>query len=510
MRILSPILLVASLAIFFWLKNGMKTADKSLTVAIPAYWGATLPPLQHSAFGAVVLDNQFEPLVRRGNNGLIEPLGAKSWEISRDYRVVTFKIDATRRFSDGSRLTASDFKRSWEDGLRMKPKSKNQSVADILYGLKGFQSFAQDGTISGVRVLADDTLELEFDKPVRLGVEYLSGHRYSAYKMIDGRGIGTGPYAMEEKDKTLYLTPNPYYAAKEPRFEKLKIVVIAPEKLHESLRSGAVDAAVFVEKSNLPECLDETRGNIRCVYSQEADHVDIEVNGLSGRLFSDRRHRLALQALIHDRLEADGLPPQLRATHLIKDTQSLLTFQPGRLSDNEARDLVEQGRPYIPELLKASKKQPVYLVCGRDCAWLIALLGSAGVKLSAKSGRTDFTKIQEMSYKTHEADLIFGTFSVYNGDPDGLYHVLGRKGAIFSPMTDREGISDLLEEGRAILERPRLAAHYAKVARAILNEVPYVHIGFSGRGVAYNIDKARVSESFVNRNNHRVTLFEPR
>lgn len=510
MRLLPPILLAAGLAVFFWLRHDMKSDDKHLTVAIPAYWGATLPPLQHSAFGAVVLDNQFEPLVRRGNNGLIEPLSAKSWEISPDYRVIKFKIDTSRRFSDGSRLTAHDFKKSWEDGLRMKPKSKNQSVADILYDLKGFGTFAKDGTITGVRVASDDMLELEFEKPARVAVEYLSGHRYAAYKMIDGRGIGTGPYVMEEKGETLLLTPNPYYPAKEPRFEHLKIVVTAPEKLHESLQSGAVDAAVFVEKSNLSECLDESSSRIRCIYSQEADHVIVEINGLPGRLFADRNHRQALQALVHDKLEEQGLPIQLKTNHLIRDPQTLLTFQPGRLPEKEALELLQQGRRHIPALIKASEKIPVYLVCGRDCAWLLSLLRDAGVKVSEKSGRTDFSKILAMSYKTHEADLIFGTFSVYNGDPDGLYHVLGRKGAIYSEQMDRDGVSDLLEEGRTILDRAQLAPHYSKVAKAILSEVPYVHIGFVGRGVAYDPAKTRVSESFVNRNNHRVTLFEPR
>lgn len=503
-------MLVTALVAVYSLKLLMTASSKSLTVSIPAYWGATLPPLQHSAFGAVVLDNQFEPLVRRGKNGVIEPLAARSWEITPDHRILRFKIDADRRFSDGSRLTAADFKRSWEDGLRMRPKSKNSSVADILYGLKGFDEFQRAGVIQGIRVLSQDTLELEFDKPARVAVEYLSGHRYAAYKQVNGRGIGTGPYVMEERDQTLLLTQNPYYQTDEPRFENLRVVVTPAEKVRDSLLSGAVDAAVFVEKSNLPECLDESQGKIRCVYSQEADHVNVEVNGLPGRLFSERRHRLALQALIHDKLEEAGLPSGLRATHLIRDPQSLLAFQPGRLSEAEARELVQQGRQHIAGLVTASRQKPVYLVCGRDCDWLLSLLTSVGVTISDKSGQTDFSRILEMSYKTHEADLIFGTFSVYNGDPDGLYHVLGRNGAIFSPMMDREGISDLLEDGRAILERPLLAAHYAKVARAILNEVPYVHIGFSGRGVAFNTEKARVSESFVNRNNHRVTLFQPR
>lgn len=510
MRLLLIAVVGSACAGYVWRRNHLKTRDKPFVVGIPGYWGTLLPPLQHSLYGAVVLDNQFETLVRRGNNGLIEPAAAKSWEVSPDYKTVRFKIDTSRRFSDGSFLTAADFKRSWEDGLRMSPKSKNQSVADMLYSIKGFEAFGPSGTIPGIRVLGDDVLELEFSRPARVAVEYLGGVRYAVYKQTADGPIGTGPYVMTEKDRTLSLTPNPFYGGDEPRFQNMQVVVTQPEVMHDSLKSRLVDATMFVEKSSVPECLDEAATDIRCVYSQEADHVAIDVNGIHGRIFGDRNNRLAFQALIHDKLRERGLPPQLEKSRLSLDPQSFLSFQPGRLPDPEAKSIVEQGRAHIPELIKASQKHPVYLVCGRECGWLLSLLRDSGMRLSENSGRTDFTRILEMLYKTSEADLVFGTFSVYNGDPDGLYHILGRNGAIFSPMMDREGISDLLESGREILDRSKMAPHYEKVARAILREVPYVHMGFSGRGVAYATDRARVSQSFVDRNNQRVTLFEPR
>lgn len=504
-------LLAAGMTGVAWRRHLLRTPSQTLIVAIPGHWGTLVPPLQHSLYGAVVLDNQFEALVRRGNNGLIEPAAAKSWEVSSDSRVVRFKIDTARRFSDGSSLTAADFKRSWEDGLRLNPKSKNRSVADILYSVKGFKDFDAAGGIAGVRVLSPDTLEIEFTKPTRVSVEYLGGVRYAAYKQTSSGPIGTGPYVMRElDDKTLELTPNSYYAGKEHRFQRIRVVVAQPEEIHERLRSRAADAAMFVEKSGVPECLDESRTGIACVYSQEADHVVIDVNGLPGRLFGDRKNRLALQALVHDKLKEGGLPPQLEMTRMVRDPQSFLTFQAGRLPDAAAQSLVEEGRRYLSHLRESSAANPVRLVCGRDCAWLMTLLNESGVRLSADSGRVEFPKILDMLYKTSDTDLVFGTFSVYNGDPDGLYHVLGKNGAIFSPMMDRPGVSDLLESGREILDREKMAPHYEKVAEAILEQVPYVHIGFTGRGVAYATDKARVSQTFVDRNNQRVTLFEPR
>jgi len=486
----------------------MASDVRPLVVGIPNHWGTVIPPLQHSVTGAAVLDNQFEPLVRQGKNGLIEPFAASSWEVSPDHRVVRFKIDTTRRFSDGSHLRAADFKRSWEDGLRMAAKSDNSSVADALDHLKGFAGFSAKGTIEGIRVLGDDSLELEFDRPQRLSIEHLAGMRYAAYKMANGGPIGTGPYVMAEKGQELILTPNPFYAGNDARPVQAKIVVITPDTARAKLQSGEIDAALFAEKLDLPECINGTTGKIRCVFGQEEDHLIVDVNGLSGSIFHKRENRLALQTLINLKLDELGLPGSLGTKYFVRDAQSFLSFQAGRLPEAEAIKLIHQGRKFIPGLRAASKKRPIYLVSNRDCQWLISLLRDEGIAIAGKSGRTEFSRILEMIYKTHEADLVLSTFSIYNGDPDGLYHVLGKNGAIHSPMEDRDGVQDLMEAGREILDQAKLSPHYQKTARAILNQVPYVHLGYNSGGVAYNTDRIKIDESLVNRHTYRVTIFE--
>ena len=487
----------------------MAMTVKPLVVGIPSHWGTVVPPLQHSVVGAAVLDNQFESLVRQGENGLIVPYAASSWEIRPDLRLVRFKIDTKRRFSDGSTLRAIDFKRSWEDGLRMEAMSNNLSIVDALDRLKGFKAFAQTGTIAGVRVVGDDTLELEYDQPLRLAIEHLKGGRYAAYKMIDGRPIGTGPYVMKEEGQELILTPNKYYGGSEPHFPEARIVVTAPEIADAKLRSGELDALLFAERFNLPSC-DGTTKDVRCAFGQESSHCAIDVNGLPGRFFHDHKRRLALQALIQQKLNESELPKSLKAEHLSRDIQSFMPFQAGRLTEAEATRLSQDGLKYIPELIKASQQHPIYLVSARELDWLISLLRDAGVKVAEKSGKIEYSRMLQMIYKTHESDLIYVGFSVYNSDPDGLYHDLGREGAIYSPMYERPSVQDLLEEGRAITSQALLAPHYEKAARAILTEVPYVHLGYIPGGVAYNPKRVKIADNFLNRNTYPITVFQPR
>ena len=224
------------------------TTTKKINVGIPAHWGTLPPPLQHSALGSAVLQNQFEPLVRPGGRGLVVPMAASSWEASKDFRLFRFNIDTTRRFSDGSNLSAKDFKRSWEEG----------------------------------------------------------------------------------------------------------------------------------------------------------------------------------------------------------------------------------------------------------------------VALSKDSGKVDFQEILQVIYKTHDTDLLLASFSVANGDPDGLYHVLGKEGAIFTPMMERDGIAERMAEGRKILDRTKLPLHYEKVARLVLADVPFIHLGYSFRGIAYNSAKLQITDNFINRDDYRLTTLKPK
>ena len=270
----------------------MSTKQTSYTIST-AYW-ARCTALQHSLVGDGVADinSSVDP---DGRKSITEPLTAKSWEFSgiADMR---FKID-TRRFSGSSYVRAEDFKIMGgraQDG----PEIRQQFLSDGLGNIKGFSEFAEKGAIDGIRVIGEDTLELTFDKPVRLVLEHLAGGRFSVYKMKDGLPIGTGPYIIAEKDKVLTLTSNQYYAGPAAGLKTVKIIVAPPDAALEKLRSGEIDAFLFAETASLPGCLEGELAPVLCSYGQEGGHMIAGINGMKGRFFSDPEHRLAFQALI--------------------------------------------------------------------------------------------------------------------------------------------------------------------------------------------------------------------
>jgi hypothetical protein len=131
-----------------------------------------------------------------------------------------------------------------------------------------------------------------------------------------------------------------------------------------------------------------------------------------------------------------------------------------------------------------------------------------GVGLSSESRVVDFKELISIFYKHHNVDALHANFSVASGDPDGIYHVLGKEGAISSPMIQRQGVMELLEEGRKIVRLEDLPAHYQKVSRAILTEVPYVHLGFRIAQIAYRTDRVRINEAVKGRDDDDLILYE--
>ena len=481
-------------------------SNKLLRIGFPAYWGTLIPSLQHTGYADALMANQFEALVTTGQGGMTTPWAAKSWKISDDFRVFTFTIDTERAFSNGRKLEAEDFKRSWEYGLSLDPKSANSSLQDVMYKIVGYEDFAKTGKLSGVRVLNNETLEVEFKKPFRMALNHLSGSRVSAFIKDEDKYYGTGPYIITEKDKELTLAKNPHSKI-EVGFENIKVMVVPPPEAEAALKSDHIDLYALAEFANINSCV-EGDTEISCYSGSEARHQAVIVNGMKGRFFENINHRQAIQKLIYSLLDKEKLPNRHKA-NLIIDPQIFLPLQTGRIENDEAKALVDSGEKYIDDLIKATQSNPIYMITSEETNWVQELLESKGMKFTDNSGWISTKERVVMYYKTYEPDLIVSAFSVASGDPDGIYHALGKNGSISSPIQYRKSVADLLEEGRDILDMRMADKHYQKVSKEALKDVPFVHLGFTKTIVAYRKDKVKVLEKYKKRDETRFSIFSP-
>ncbi len=490
----------------FVLTKSLKPAEKKvLKVGYPGYWNDLIPSLQHTAFADAIMYNQYEALVGEGEGGTIAPVAAKSWKISEDKKTIIFKINTDQKFSDGTRLSAKHFKDSWEYGLSLDPKSANSSLLDAMYKIKGFDDYKKTGRLSGVTVVNDETLKVEFKKPFRMALSYLSGTRMAAFIKQGDQYLGTGPYVINpDGEKKIRLVRNPHSSI-QGDFDEVTVEVIKTELAEDALKSGKIDLYAFAEIANIKVCYEETK-NLDCQSGSESRHIIMKLNGMKNRFFSNPKYRKAFQYLLSVDLEESYPVDQKFKTRI--DPQIYLPFQAGRIDNDEAQKIVDEGKEYVDEFLEATKKNPLFLASSTKNPWFKDWLIKKGVHLTKNSIRIPGKRVYEMNYKTYEPDLLFSYSSVSNGDPDGIYHALGRNGAITTPMMQREGVMNLLEEGRGLYNLEDINTHYKKVSRSALDEVPFFHFGFLKTVVAYRSDRVKIKKKYKHRDDNRFIAYE--
>lgn len=288
-------LILLSVLVFggFWMQQKNSRADKVMRVAFGSPWKTIHPGLQHTLVGDLVLSNQFESLVGMNEFGVSVPLGAKSWEVSEDYRTFTFHIETERTFSDGKKLSALDFKRAWESALALDPKSNNSSLLDVMYKIRGFKDFEKTKTLSGIEVVNDATLKIHFDTPFRMALAHLQGNRFSAYQEQGGKFIGTGKYVIEElPSKNLHLTPNSN-DSEVSNLSPIELSVVPTGQAVDRLLDGTIDVFAYGRGSAVPVNLKEKK-SLSVVTGQDALHETVILNLMPGRLFENHNLRFVL------------------------------------------------------------------------------------------------------------------------------------------------------------------------------------------------------------------------
>lgn len=481
-----------------------------LKIGFPEHWGENLSPsLQHTIYADAIMANEYEPLVSIGPGGSIKPLAAKSWTANGDKRIFTFKIDTSKRFSNGQHLSAQIFKDAWEYGLALPSKSANSSLQDILYKVVGYEDFASTKKLRGLRVVDNETFEVEFKNPFRAALTNLAGSRMAAFVIDKGKILGTGPYMIQENiNGKVVMVSNPM--REDTHFKTVTVEVVKPDATQAALDAEKIDAYGMAEQAEFKDCLDDN-SSIGCFAGNESRHLVLALNSRPDRFFRTREHRLALQALIYKVFLTKNLPESMKLKTVL-DPQIFLPMQAGHVENEEAMAIIKKGEPFIESFVKATERRPVEITAGTSDVlfnWLKDGLSAHGVKFSDQSGIITMKELAETYYKKWDTDILLMTMSVASGDPDGIYHVLGQHGAISSPMLFKKETSELLEEGRKILDLDKIDDHYKKVTMAALAEVPFVHLGYLKTLMVYRKDKVQLDKTYKQREDSRFSSFRP-
>lgn len=210
-----------------------QSAGGTLRVAIAKPAGH-LDLLSHYAIWAVQ-DLMFEPLVRYGNGGKIEPCLASEWEIEAGGR----RLDLTLRqgvvFQDGTPFDAAAAKWNLERWL----------------GLEKFSWMNCSRLFQSVEQIDDSHIAIHFKEPV-LGLlqelSYTRPPRFISPKSLKpdgtfGEPVGTGPWrqVMADDTQSVFERFDDYWGEK-PSYARLEAKVLPDSRSRVSaLRAGEID-----------------------------------------------------------------------------------------------------------------------------------------------------------------------------------------------------------------------------------------------------------------------------
>ena len=252
-------------------------------------------------------------VIANPNGGENLPGVAKSWTISPDGKTYTFFLQENARWSNGDRLTASDFVCSWK---RILTPSLGSQYPDMLYYVKGAPEFHQgltdDFSTVGVTAVNDRELRVELTYATPFFIKLLS--HYSTYPVhqdtvlkhgsIDDRNgqwtrpgnfVCNGPMNLNtwELNKEITVTKNPlYWDADSVRLKEIRYYPVSNESTEDRMfRAGQLHVTYAVPLEKCPVYIENNNPDF---------HIDPYMGTYFYRIntkdpvLKDRRVRLAL------------------------------------------------------------------------------------------------------------------------------------------------------------------------------------------------------------------------
>jgi len=250
-----------------------------------------------AATDEVVYANVFEGLTRIDRNGAVQPALARSWEVSDDGLVYTFRLAENVKFHDGTSFDAEDVKFSLE-------RAKAPDSTNAQKGL--FEP------ISSVEVVDPQTVRVTLSKPtgdflfnMGWGDAVIVAPETAANNAT--QPVGTGPFRFSRwaKGDSVELVRNPDYWGEQPKLEKATFKVIADDSAAmAALLAGDVDGFPIYPA---PENLDQFKADPRfavVVGTTEGETI-LSLNNAK-EPFDDVRVRRALAHAIDPKAVIDG------------------------------------------------------------------------------------------------------------------------------------------------------------------------------------------------------------
>jgi oligopeptide transport system substrate-binding protein len=246
-------------------QSGSASSDDVITVNNVEPAAGLVPSNTDDLAGWKVVTQLYEGLVTFSNKGKLIYADAKSITPNSDASEYTIRLRSGLRFSDGERITAETYARSWSFAANAANGQLGASVLSTIKGYDALQSKDVDknAQLSGLAVVDDTTLKVTLSAPdssfpYKVGDVAFLPLPASAYANITKFGddpVGNGPYKLASwtHDKEIRLVPNPRYTGpRKARNNGVTFVLYTSlDTAYADLESGNLDVLDTIPNSAL-------------------------------------------------------------------------------------------------------------------------------------------------------------------------------------------------------------------------------------------------------------------
>ncbi len=403
--------------------------------------------------------NLYEGLVRIDRDGQVRPLLARSFEVSPDGRVYTFRLQGGVRFHDGTPVTSADVRFSFD---RARAPNSTNAQKQIFQPIEEIETPDPETVVIKLKEPSGNFLyHLGWGDAVIVSPRTADGNRANP--------VGTGPFRFKSwtRGDRVELVRNEEYwnRDKTPRLATLTFRFINdPQAQVAALRAGDVDA---FPNLGAPELFADLRKDPR--FTAVAGNTEGEVvAGMNAgkKPFDDPRVRRALmhavdrKALVEGAYSGFGRPigSHFSPNHpAFVDLTGVVPYDPARAKALLAEAGYESG-------LSISIKSPQMAYASRSAELLAAMLAEVGVELRIVPTEFPAKWIEEV-FRGKDYDMTI----VAHAEPLDI-DIYARDGYYFNYQNPR--LKTLLTQAAKTTDEKARFALYGDAQRLLAEEVP--------------------------------------
>ena len=402
---------------------------------------------------------------------------ADHWEVSDDLKTYTFSLRPGLRFSDGSPVSASDFKWSWERALAI----GSDRALDAFSGIAGADAMltGAESDLDGIAFVDEQTLRVELSAPdpyflakaasppsfvlkhenvEQWGIDWSNWFRDTNADSYSATGsalpVGTGPFTLTALEflKRYELTRNEHYHGTPAKLDALTFVVGSTAPGLPAFNADQIDI-VRIDEPTVEE-IDSGAAEGSVVRFTQASQLAYLAFNANIKPYDDPNFRKALVAASGRDRGLDLNDPSSKLNSAAQPSVSEL------LATSAYAGQIDGITLTFHEWLRGAFQRQFDTIATR---WSEEI----GVATSyVPLGPTSYNELQDAG----EIEMIYGFATPDYPSPSAIVNDLARLFDSSEPGSDFASLAELIAEASATVDRIARDQRYVDIAEFIIDQ----------------------------------------